>query len=750
MATNISVTLTIDNKSYIAELGKAEGQTKQFAQTAKTAMSDANDSFSKLNVNTGALTTGITKLKTVIAGAAFLGFAKSAIAMADAINDLSQATGIGVNSIVAFQQATITAGGNAEGAAKGLQYFYTQIDAAAEGSGRLQAVFGELNIGLKDLANLTEQELFMKTVEGLAKMEQSAHKTALQSELLGKSFRGVTIDESFVQKLRDGDAATTKMAESIKRAAELNDKWEESISKIRIAFLEAFEPIVSGLADLLDKMPSLITAFKVLGTIIVATFVASGLRSFISLLGMAGRGVSFIADGLGKLNIGRALTGGAANKGITGLRDAASAVGLGGGLIAGAAAFFGGSEENKKEEEATKKNAGAQREVEYAYKRKVAEIERSAQAFAKANAHVIDNINTENQLIGKSKEYGDVIKAQEELYKRSADEIDRLRAAKEQLTKDELAGGVGKAYDEQIAKIQKLTAAESDRLKRSIDNSNMLQNAEKVRLYGIQHEIDMNNQLLGIQGDLAKIGMSEIEKKYYDIDAAAKASARSAIQAEESRLNRKLTPEEAQKYYDISIKGTEALKAKQSELYEVSRQFSTGWNNALREYVDNATNAANQAQQIFSKVTSSMEDAFVNFAKTGKFEFKSMINSILEDLLRMQVKASIAKIMGLGSGGTGATGGLFGGKIIPGILASGGPVSGNRPYIVGERGPELFLPDGNGSMVPNKDLMGGGQSVVYNIQAVDAPSFQALVARDPSFIHAVAMAGARSYPTSRR
>jgi hypothetical protein len=49
-------------------------------------------------------------------------------------------------------------------------------------------------------------------------------------------------------------------------------------------------------------------------------------------------------------------------------------------------------------------------------------------------------------------------------------------------------------------------------------------------------------------------------------------------------------------------------------------------------------------------------------------------------------------------------------------------------------------------MFPNSTLSGGGQSVVYNIQAVDAPSFQALVARDPSFIHAVAMAGAKAYP----
>ena len=40
-------------------------------------------------------------------------------------------------------------------------------------------------------------------------------------------------------------------------------------------------------------------------------------------------------------------------------------------------------------------------------------------------------------------------------------------------------------------------------------------------------------------------------------------------------------------------------------------------------------------------------------------------------------------------------------------------------------------------------------NVNYNINAVDAPSFQALVASDPQFIYAVTHAGARTIPGSR-
>ncbi len=51
-----------------------------------------------------------------------------------------------------------------------------------------------------------------------------------------------------------------------------------------------------------------------------------------------------------------------------------------------------------------------------------------------------------------------------------------------------------------------------------------------------------------------------------------------------------------------------------------------------------------------------------------------------------------------------------------GFRANGGPVSAGRPYMVGERGPEMFVPSGSGKIVPN-DQLGGGTSVVVNVDA---------------------------------
>jgi hypothetical protein len=52
-----------------------------------------------------------------------------------------------------------------------------------------------------------------------------------------------------------------------------------------------------------------------------------------------------------------------------------------------------------------------------------------------------------------------------------------------------------------------------------------------------------------------------------------------------------------------------------------------------------------------------------------------------------------------------------------GARANGGRVTGGMPYLVGEMGPELFMPGRGGNIVPNDRLGGGGTSIVINVTA---------------------------------
>ena len=179
---------------------------------------------------------------------------------------------------------------------------------------------------------------------------------------------------------------------------------------------------------------------------------------------------------------------------------------------------------------------------------------------------------------------------------------------------------------------------------------------------------------------------------------------------------------------------------------ELQGNFAAGFEKAYKQYAEDAKNNFAIAGRLFQNLTSTVEDSLVDMAKTGKFQWNKMLASMGEELLRSQIRQLLSSLIGGSSSGGSVIMNTIGG--ILGMRANGGPVIGGSPYIVGERGPELMIPNTSGSIMPNSAL--GGGSVTYNINAVDALSFKQMIARDPSFIHAVATQGGKSNPQTRR
>ncbi len=113
-------------------------------------------------------------------------------------------------------------------------------------------------------------------------------------------------------------------------------------------------------------------------------------------------------------------------------------------------------------------------------------------------------------------------------------------------------------------------------------------------------------------------------------------------------------------------------------------------------------------------------DALLDFVETGKFSFKDFVNQLLDDIARLIVRLLVLQAI------QAVTGVPAGGLPIPGRQA-GGPVAPNRPFLVGEQGPELFRPQGSGSIVPAGEtaamMARGGQAaaapVVVEVAAPD-------------------------------
>lgn len=130
-------------------------------------------------------------------------------------------------------------------------------------------------------------------------------------------------------------------------------------------------------------------------------------------------------------------------------------------------------------------------------------------------------------------------------------------------------------------------------------------------------------------------------------------------------------------------------------------------------------------ENAMANFTDSFYDAITG-AKNFKDAFKDMARSIVEDLSKMLIQYYITQqIFGAivsmfpGGGTTSSTGGGGGGGGGGGYsmagLARGGVATANTPYVVGEKGPELFIPSTTGRVVPNNQLGGGGVTVVQNI-----------------------------------
>ena len=113
-----------------------------------------------------------------------------------------------------------------------------------------------------------------------------------------------------------------------------------------------------------------------------------------------------------------------------------------------------------------------------------------------------------------------------------------------------------------------------------------------------------------------------------------------------------------------------------------------------------------------SLIAQGFEDAILSGQKLSE-----VVRSLGRDLVRLVFQQMVTQRLAAGVTG------VLQGKGFAGFMAAGGPVSAGSSYVVGEKGPELFVPHASGTIVPNNKMGGGSGSgsgsvtVNYNIAA---------------------------------
>jgi len=777
------------------------------------------------------------------------------------LSNAAKASEVSIGTVSSFSKAVGKLGGDAGKASGDVIDFVAGLDAAKKGSASAQIDLAKVGITLSDLGKLSNEDLFKKTVQGIAAIGDSSERNSLAVQMLGRSFKDIDIRD--VARTMGGVTVNTAAIES---AAAAQRNLNTQFGNLREALLNVIKPLNDIAKSLnvtvtqfenLIKLGALIAGafvfFKYIIAPITAVALAIGdmgvaaattgglllrlfapvinifkdLWGFLRLIGigigefatgavLAAIGVKGVASATGGLAIALSGVIGFIAKfaGIVGLIYTVAeafnyvikiltgfdtldwVIGKVGELYDKARAYLGlkakdkplflSDEENSndlarianraKAAEQDKKNAAAKQAIIDAQRGQRLEQDKILRGYEQENIMGARTLALQMMSIGLTE---DQANRQSKLADVETAWMNKKNDLQTKYTDLQKAAAVGTAeekaafaafaavFGSTMKGIDKQYQQQLDRVTQIINLEEVAKAKEKDRLTNLElitkqfdRQVSLSDTLRGISDKLVDakfedslMGLDPLQKKIAQIREDNRKGALEAGRAFAAQFDgMDLTTTQAAEL----TKGLEDIAARYKLVSDTqvanmmkTRTWNQGWKDAFNEYVDNATNAAMAAQNIFKVATQSMEDALVGLAKTGKFAWKDMLATMAEDLLRSQIRQLFASMMGgKSSGGSVILGALSSLGGILGFRANGGPISAGNPYVVGERGPELVIPSSSGTVIPNSAL--GGGNVTYNINAVDALSFKQMIAKDPGFIHAVATQGGKSIPGTRR
>jgi hypothetical protein len=188
------------------------------------------------------------------------------------------------------------------------------------------------------------------------------------------------------------------------------------------------------------------------------------------------------------------------------------------------------------------------------------------------------------------------------------------------------------------------------------------------------------------------------------------------------------------KAINAAIEATKNFNLELGNLNDDNGNVTNGMSESVSAFKDSLGATNDAISNLAINTTKKLEDTIVDGLKNGKLAFKDFADYAIEQIIRIALQEAILKPF------TGGVESFFQG--IFGKKALGGSVNAGKPYMVGESGRELFIPNQAGQIVSNQDLkqMGTPQSaptVNFNISTVDAAGFDQLLASRKGLITSI-------------
>lgn len=274
-------------------------------------------------------------------------------------------------------------------------------------------------------------------------------------------------------------------------------------------------------------------------------------------------------------------------------------------------------------------------------------------------------------------------------------EIRMIRAKDAMKPLNDEAADLQRQFDD-LGKSESLMASEAmDRAKAMRQEANTVEGGDPIEA------ARKRNQARKLELDATK-SLIEIDKKY--------AVSLEAFGVAQSKL------------YEGNVSASERLVGLRAQEYELLKQTSSADKSVSTEALEKLVTVYEKINELQieqgrlsmeagAMIAQGFEDAILSGQKLGE-----VVRSLGRDLVRLVFSQLVTQPLAAGIGGA------IKAAFLPG-RAAGGPVASGSPYVVGEKGPELFVPHASGTIVPNNKMgsSGGGGSggvtVNYNIAA---------------------------------
>ena len=184
-----------------------------------------------------------------------------------------------------------------------------------------------------------------------------------------------------------------------------------------------------------------------------------------------------------------------------------------------------------------------------------------------------------------------------------------------------------------------------------------------------------------------------------------------------------------------------------NRLMKEGRSFADGFAKGLNDVGESAEESAKRGRQAYEGLEQAITTTLARAVQDGKFSLDTLKSYFLQFALDIAGDFLTKQLLGAGAsllGGFGSTPTQFGLTTPnPHTRALGGPVGAGQPYLVGEKGPELFMPNQNGHVFTTAQtagmMRGGGGTRIFNVTVAMDPRASETKKREAVRI---AMAGA--------